>query len=164
MKKIFSVVVLFAIMILTVFGCGGSAKHFTGEWKFSKITKVECSSDFTQSDLDDFKEFYDVETKEDVAQIIMDTLVEGEIYKSYYIKFDGKKAYTLDPLMEREATWAFYQTGDNTGFISYDTQLDASAGNPAPEVFPGISYLADSDTLVIVERYSVYMVTIELKR
>ena len=30
--------------------------------------------------------------------------------------------------------------GENEGFISYDAELDASAGNPAPEVFPEISY------------------------
>ena len=67
-------------------------------------------------------------------------------------------------MFEREVTWAFYQTDENEGFLSYSTELDASEGNPTPEIFPEISYKADTDTLIIVERYSHFMVTLELVR
>ena len=67
--------------------------------------------------------------------------------------------------MEREATWFFYQTGENEGFISYDGMLDANNGNPAPIVFPDISYKADTNSMYItINDYSAFMITLKLSR
>ena len=165
MKKFLSVVVLLTILALSLFGCSSVPPHFKGEWKFSQISKVELSPDVSQNDLDALKERYSVDTEEGVLTAVLAQLVADETFNPYYIKFDKKKAYTYNALFVSETTWAFYQTDENEGFISYNTELDASLGNPFPDIFPEITYKADSDTLVIVERYNdFYMVTLELKR
>jgi hypothetical protein len=164
MKKILSIVTLLTILALSLFGCSSAPKHFKGEWKFSQITKVELSTEVSADTLELLKEYYGVDTEEGVENSALAQFIEDGTFNSYYIRFDKKYTYTNDPLMEREATWVFYQTGENEGFISYDAELDASAGNPAPEVFPEISYDAETDTLTIVERYSSYMVTLALIR
>ena len=164
MKKILSVVTLLTILALSLFGCSSTPKHFQGEWKFSQITKLELSTDISIGELDMLKEAYGVDTKEAVENIILTQFIEDGTYNTYYIRFDKKYTYTKDPLMDREATWVFYQTGENEGFISYDAELDASTGNPAPEVFPEISYDTETDTMTIVERYGSYMVTLILTR
>ena len=45
MKKIFSIVLVLTLMVASLVGCGGSTKHFSGEWKFSKITKEKLYAD-----------------------------------------------------------------------------------------------------------------------
>ena len=164
MKKLLSVVTLLTILALSIFGCGGAPKHFKGEWKFSQISKVELATDLYEGTLDLLKESYGVDSEESVINKVLTQFVEEGTFNTYYLKFDEKFTYTYDPLFERDVTWAFYQTSENAGFLSYDMELDASAGNPAPEVFPEISYKADTDTMIIVERYSSFMVTLELKR
>lgn len=164
MKKFLSVVLLVTVLALSLFGCSSTPQHFKGKWNFSQIVKVELATDLYEGDVDILKESYGANTEEELLDSALEQFLEDETFNTYYIKFDTKYTYTYDPLFEREATWAFYQTGENTGFISYATELDASAGNPAPEIFPEISYKADTNTLVIVERYSSFMVTLELKR
>jgi hypothetical protein len=164
MKKLLSVAMLLTVLAVSLFGCNNAPKQFTGKWEFSQIIKVELATDLSAGDLDLLKEAYGVDTEEGVVTSALAQFVEDGTFNSYYIKFGKKYTYTYDALFNREATWAFYQTGENEGFISYATELDASAGNPAPEVFPEISYKADTDTMIIVERYSSFMVTLELKR
>lgn len=164
MKKFLSVVMLVTVLALSLFGCNSVPKHFKGEWRFSQITKVEIATDAPTGTLENLKEAHGVDTQEEVENAVMTSFIEEETFNSYYLKFDKKFTYTYDALFEREATWVFYQTSENEGFISYATELDASEGNPAPEVFPEISYKADTDTMIIVERYGVFMVTLELKR
>ena len=164
MKKLLSLAVLLTFLALSLIGCGGAPNHFKGEWKFSQINKVELATDIPAGTLDLLKEGYGVDTEEDVINTILAQFIKDETFKTYYLKFEKKYTYTYDALFEREVTWAFYQTDENEGFLSYSTELDASEGNPTPEIFPEISYKADTDTLIIVERYSHFMVTLELVR
>ena len=88
-----------------------------------------------------------------------------ETFASVYIKFGGKHTYTYDPIMEREATWVFYQTSENEGFISFYAELDVNDGNPDPIVCPEISYNPDSNTVyMVLNAYGSFMITIELTR
>jgi hypothetical protein len=66
--------------------------------------------------------------------------------------------------MDREATWVFYQTGENEGFLSFYTELDATNGNPDPILYPSVVYNAETDTLLMTLHYIGFMVTIELTR
>ena len=164
MKKILSLIMVLTLVAISLFGCNSAPKHFTGEWKFSQISKVELATELPTGTLDLLKESYGVDTEEEVVNSALAQFVADKTFNTYYIKFDKKYTYTYDALFEREVTWAFYQTGENEGFISYDAELDASAGNPAPGVFPEISYKKDTDTMTIVECYSSFMVTLELTR
>lgn len=165
MKKILSLIIVLTLSAICLFGCNSMPKHFTGEWKFSQISKVELSTELSTFEIEMLKEAYGVDSEEGIINSRLAQFAEEETFANYYLKFGKEYTYTYDPLFDREVTWAFYQTSENKGFISYDTQLDASAGNPAPEVFPEISYNPDTDTMVIVEPYSsYYIVTLELKR
>ena len=164
MKKFLSLIIGLTLMVFCLFGCSTTPKHFTGEWKFLQINKVELATDLSTGTIDMLKEAYGVDTEEGIVNYISSYITTNETFNAYYLKFDKTYTYSYDALSERKVTWAFYQTGENQGFISYSTELDASEGNPAPEVFPEITYKPDTDTMIIVERYSDFMVTLELKR
>lgn len=165
MKKIFSIVLVLTLMVASLVGCGGSSKHFSGEWKFSKITKVEFSPEIDNETLDVLKQTYGAEDEEGVLTNAFAKFTQDGTFANFYLKFDKKYTYTYDAIMEREATWFFYQTGENEGFISYDGMLDANNGNPAPVVFPDISYKEDTNSMYItINDYSAFMITIELTR
>ena len=165
MKKIFSIVLVLTLMIASLVGCGGSSKHFSGEWKFSKITKVEFVPVLPEGMLDLLKQEYNAEDEDGIINNAFDRFVADETFSNLYIKFDGKQTYTYDPFMDREATWVFYQTSENEGFISFYAELDINDGNPDPIVCPEISYNPDSNTVYIVlNAYGSFMITIELTR
>ena len=165
MKKIISTILLLTLAVASLFGCGGGSKHFSGEWKFSKITNFEFVPNVSESTVEMLKEAYNVETKEAVLDTIQDNLVAAKTFENFYLKFDGKNAYTYDPFMEREATWVFYQTAENEGFISFYAEFDVSEGNPDPVVCPEIVYEADKDVAYItLNAQSEFMITIELTR
>ena len=43
--------------------------------------------------------------------------------------------------------------------------LDANNGNPAPIVFPDITYKADTNSMyIIINDYSAFMITLKLSR
>ena len=152
-------------MAASLFGCGGSSKHFSGEWKFSKINKVEFVPELGDGVLDLLKQEYNAEDEAGIISNAFDKFTADETFASVYLKFGGKHTYTYDPLMEREATWVFYQTSENEGFISFYAELDINDGNPDPIVCPEISYNPDSNTVYIVlNAYGSFMITIELTR
>ena len=163
MKKI---IVFILTLITAIFGfaCSGEPEHFSGEWKFSQITDVELVENLSGGVLDMLKERYDVETEEEVISCALADFIAEETFKPFYLRFEKEYTYTYDPNMERVATWVFYQTSENTGFISYDAGLDASEGNPDSEVFPEISYEASTKTMSIVVMYRSFMVTLALAR
>jgi hypothetical protein len=66
--------------------------------------------------------------------------------------------------MDREATWVFYQTSDNEGFLSFYTELDATDANPDPILYPSVVYVEQSNTLLLTLNYIGFMVTVELTR
>lgn len=164
MKKIISTVLILTLMAVSLFGCGGSPKHFSGEWKFSKISKVEFVRELGDGVLDLLKQEYNAENEADILSNALDRFVADETFASVYLKFGGKHTYTYDPLMEREATWVFYQTSENGGFISFYSELDSSDGNPDPVICPEIRYDADTDIMNITINYGSFMVTLELTR
>ena len=165
MKKIFSIVLVLTLMVASLVGCGGSTKHFSGEWKFSKITKVEFSPEIDNETLDVLKQTYGAEDEEGVLTNAFAKFTQDGTFANFYLKFDKKYTYTYDPFMDREATWVFYQTSENEGFISFYAELDINDGNPDPIVCPEISYNPDSNTVYIVlNAYGSFMITIELTR
>jgi hypothetical protein len=152
-------------MVASLVGCGGSSKHFSGEWKFSKITKVEFSPEIDNETVDGLKQIYGAEDEEGVLTNAFAKFTQDGTFANFYLKFDKKYTYTYDAIMEREATWVFYQTSENEGFISFYAELDINDGNPDPIVCPEISYNPDSNTVYIVlNAYGSFMITIELTR
>ena len=163
MKKFFSLV-LALLMSLSLFGCSNTPKHFTGTWNYLQIISVEIAPNTSASDLDSLKEIYGADTAEGIESNAMESFSQNGVFDQFYIKFDKKSTYTYDPILEREATWVFYQTSEDEGFISFYAELDASAGNPDPQVCPEVFYNAQIDALFIVQYYMGFMVTLGLTR
>ena len=163
MKKLIAFVLLISVMIVSLFGCGGTPKCFTGEWKFSAINSVELKSDLDQSVIDLLKEEYSAENEEEIKTNALDRFVAEEVFTPCYIKF-GKETYTYDPVLVREATWAFYQLTENEGFLSFYTGLDVANGNPDPILYPDVAYNAETNTMFLTINYTAFMVTLELVR
>ena len=167
MKKIIigvvSLLIVTSIAAVLIF-VGGTPKHFRGEWKFSKISSVEVTSNVHESWLIRFEEEYGAKDQASINAAAIDALSKDDIFAPYYVNFDGKYTYTYDPIMEREATWCFYQTGDNTGFISFYSELNVEEGNPDPSIFPEIAYNAEADVLFVTLYHVGFAVTLELTR
>ena len=165
MKKLLSLLIALTLIIVCLSGCTKGPEHFTGEWKFSEIVKVDLSPEIDDYMLDALKQIYNAEDEETILSNAFAKFTQDGTFANFYLKFDKKYTYTYDAIMEREATWFFYQTGENEGFISYDGMLDASNGNPAPVVFPDISYKADTNSMYItINDYSAFMITLKLSR
>lgn len=165
MKKLLSLLIALTLILVCLSGCTKQPKHFTGEWKFAEITKIEFSPEIDDYTLDILKQIYNAEDEETILSNAFAKFTQDGTFAIFYLKFDKEYTYTYDAIMEREATWFFYQTGENEGFISYDGMLDANNGNPAPVVFPDISYKADTDNMYItINDYSAFMITLKLSR
>ena len=165
MKKLLSSLIALTLILVCLSGCTKQPKHFTGEWKFSEIVKVDLSPEIDNYTLDALKQRYNAEDDETILSNAFAKFAQDGTFANFYLKFDKKYTYTYDAIMEREATWFFYQTGENEGFISYDGMLDANNGNPAPVVFPDISYKADTNSMYItINDFSAFMITLKLSR
>ena len=165
MKKLLSSLIALTLILVCLSGCTKQPKHFTGEWKFSEIVKVDLSPEIDNYTLDALKQRYNAEDDETILSNAFAKFTQDGTFANFYLKFDKKYTYTYDAMMEREVTWFFYQTGENEGFISYDGMLDANNGNPAPVVFPDISYKADTDNMYItINDYNAFMITLKLIR
>ena len=165
MKKFFSIVLVLTLMGASLVGCGGSSKHFSGEWKFAKLIKVELMPSLDDDTLDLLKQEYNAEDEAGIVSNAKDRFESEQTFANFYLKFESKNTYTYDPFMDREATWVFYKTGENEGFISFYGELDASAGNPDPVVCPDIVYKADANAMqIVLSGYGAFMFTLELKR
>lgn len=164
MKKIIALMLLITIMTVSLVGCNFMPKCFTGEWNFSSVTEIELEPNLPQSTIDILKEIYQAEDEEGIVSNALDKFVDEGVFEPCYVKFTNKYTYTYDPVMDREATWKFYKLTENTGFISFYTELDASNGNPDPVLYPDLVYNAESDTMSMTINYIGFMVTIELVR
>ena len=114
--------------------------------------------------MDWLKEIYGAQDEAGIVASALDKFVEEQTFDSCYIRFEKNRVYTYDPAMDREATWVFYQTGENEGFISFFTELDANEGNPDPVICPALVYNPNSQVMTIVLNYSEFMVTLEMTR
>ena len=165
MKKFLSLIAVLTLTAICLFGCKVAPKHFKGEWKFSQVCEVALSSELTTNEIQTLKEVYGVDSEEGIINTALAQFTEENTFANSYLKFGGKHTYTYDPLMEREATWVFYQTSENGGFISFYSELDVNDGNPDPVVCPEISYNADTNIMYItINAYGAFMVTLELTR
>ncbi len=165
MKKILSLIIVLTLAAVSLFGCNSAPKHFTGEWKFSAVEKVEFIPALDEGTLDMLKQVYNAEDEESILNNALDSFIADKTFENFYLKFDGKYTYTYDSIMDREATWVFYQTSETEGFISFDAELDVNNGNPDPVVYPEISYKADTDAMFItLNNYGSFMVTLKLTR
>ena len=165
MNKLLSLLTALTLVVVCLVGCNKESSHFTGEWKFAEITKVEFSPEIDDYTLDALKQIYNAEDEETILSNAFAKFTQDGTFANFYLKFDKKNTYTYDAIMDREATWVFYQTSETEGFISYDGMLDANNGNPAPEVFPDIFYKADTDNMYItINDYNAFMITLKLIR
>ena len=164
MKKLVIFALVLSMIAVALSGCSSKPEYFTGEWKFSKMIKVELVSDVTEERTAELMQEYGAEDMAGLEESVIADLVADKIFDPYYLNFDKKYTYTYDPIMEREATWVFYQTGGNEGFISFYAELDAAEGNPDPRNNPMVSYNAEKGTLIVTLNFSAFMVTVELSR
>ena len=164
MKKIVAVALLLSLMALSLVGCTAPASTFSGEWRFSKIAKVEISPEASEEMIELYKEHYGVtDTDGLIASARADFEADGA-FNACYIRFEGDRTYTYDPAMDREATWVFFKTAENEGFLSFYTEIDPSEVTPDPIVFPPVVYDAQANTLSMPMQYSVFIVTVELAK
>ena len=163
MKKLVIFALVLSIMAVALIGCG-TKTQFKGNWNFSQITKVELVPDLEESRIDGLKEQYSAEDEKGIIDAALAAFKADKIFDACYINFDKKYTYTYDPVLDREATWAFYQLGDNAGFISFYTELDVTDSNPDPVLYPDIVYNAETGTMLMTLNYYSFMVTIELTR
>ena len=164
MKKLLIFTLALLMLAVACFGCSKTPDYFKGQWNFAKISKVEVASHVSETTLDELMQAYDAESKAAVEEKALAAFLADGTFSSCYLKFGTELSYTYDPLMEREATWVFYQTGENEGFISFYAELDVADGNPDPTNNPAIIYNAETDTLYMTINYISFMVTIELSR
>lgn len=165
MKKIFSLIIGLTIMVFSLFGCNTTPSHFSGEWKFSEVDKVEFVPNLSQEDLDSLKQQYNADDEAGILTNALAYFADDENIADFYLRFEKEYTYTYDPFADREATWFFYQTGENEGFISFDGYLEANNGNPDSVVYPDIVYKKDTNTMYIaINNYGSFMITLELTR
>jgi hypothetical protein len=163
MKKLIVFALVISIMTLAFAGCASTPKCFTGEWKFSKLNKVEVSPNAYDFVIEELMNQYGVEDKDALAASAFADFNENNTFAVCYINFAKKYTYTYDTAMEREATWFFYQTGDNEGFLSF-YEIEEVNGNPDPAIHPSVVYNADTNTMYLTFQHVAYTVTIELSR
>ena len=145
MKKIFSIVLVLTLMVASLVGCGGSSKHFSGEWKFAKLIKVELMPSLDDGTLDLLKQEYNAEDEAGIVSNAKDRFEAEQTFANFYLNFESKNTYTYDPFMDREATWVFYKTGENEGFISFTESLTRARATPIP-LFAPISFIKRMQT------------------
>ena len=162
MKRLVIFVIALSIMAVSLLSCNTKSDHFDGQWKFSKISKVEIAPDV--ENIDHLKEEYGGEDKKGIEEKALERFIADGTFNPCYLNFGKKQSYTYDPIMDREATWVFYQTSDDEGFLSFYTELDASNGNPDPMLYPSVVYVEQTDTMLLTLRYIGFMVTVELTR
>lgn len=164
MKKLVIFMLVLAMVTVSLCACSTGPDQFSGQWKFSKISKVEIKSDVTEERLAELKEEYDAEDEQGIVAGALAKFNADGTFAPCYLNFGKKLSHTYDPIMEREATWAFYQTGENEGFLSFYSELDAADGNPDPVNNPPVVYVAETDTLLLTLHYIAFVVTVELTR
>ena len=164
MKKFVIFALFISIMACAFSGCSTTPEQFTGKWNFAKISKVELAPELDASLIDGLKEKYNAEDEKGILEGALADFKNEKTFDGCYINFDQKNTYTYDPIMEREATWVFYQTGDNEGFLSFYTEIDPSTVTPDPVAFPPIVYNAETKTITFPIWYNAFVVTIELSR
>ena len=164
MKKLVVIALVFSMMTVALFGCSMTG-NFSGEWNFSKIAKVEFAPELSEDSMANLKTLYNAEDEAGILENALAAFNEDGTFAPYYIKFGSPYTYSYDPLIPgREATWVFYSTGENEGFVSFYTELDAAEGNPDPVGNPNLVYNPESGTMQAVLGYSAFMVTVELTK
>jgi hypothetical protein len=118
----------------------------------------------TDERMAELKEEYSAEDAQGVVAGALAKFNADGTFAPCYLNFGKKLSYTYDPIMDREATWVFYQTGENEGFLSFYAELDAAAGNPDPTNNPPVAYVAENNTLLLTLHYVAFVVTIELTK
>ena len=165
MKKLIVFALIFAMLTIPFVGCTKTPAHFTGNWSFSKISKVQLLSvDMSEDDLNALMDFYSATTPEGIEANALAAFAADGTFAPCYLKFEKKNSYSYDPVGEREATWVFYQTGENTGFLSFYAELNAADGNPDPANNPDVVYDPESGTLSMTIRHTAFKVTVELTK
>ena len=163
MRKIVIFAIVLSMLTVSLLSCGASGP-FSGQWNFSKISSVEIAPGADEEWMDSFKELYGAEDEAGIEANALASFNEKGSFEPCYIRFEKKYTYTYDVAMDREATWSFYQTGENIGFISFYTELDVANGNPDPVVCPEIVYNAETGIMSMTTYYLGFMVTVELTK
>jgi hypothetical protein len=159
MKKIFKTLILLLLVTFSLVGC--TQKQFDGKWNFKDISDIEIAPNVSASDIEYYKEHYGVEDNAALEDAVLAAYKEEGLFAPSYINFSGKYTYTYDVAMDREATWVFFKTSENEGFLSFYTEIDSSEGNPDPEIFPSLVYNSETNSMYMTYKYADFMVTIE---
>lgn len=162
MKRLICLILALTVLVAALCGCSKPAEHFTGQWKYSAIRSVEIVPSADEDLIRSLKEDYGAADEAGVESAALSEFLADGTFSGCYLHFDGSRAYTYDPVMEREATWAFYRTGDGEGFLSMFAELDAADGNPDPANNPAVAYEAKNGVMLLVLKYAAFMVTLEL--
>jgi hypothetical protein len=162
MKKNIKTLVLLVLAAPSLIGC--SPSHFSGKWKFNSIADIAMSPNVGEDVIESYKEHYGVSDVAGIEAAALDSFKEEKLFNPCYINFSGKYTYTYDVIMEREATWVFFQTSENEGFLSFYSELDPSEGNPDPEIFPPLVYNPETDNMYMTYTYSAFNFSIEFVR
>ena len=163
MKKLIVFAIVLSILAVSLMSCGANGP-FSGEWKFSKVSSVEIAPGADEEWLDSAKELYGAEDEAGIKANALAAFKENGVFAPCYIKFEKENTYTYDPAMDREATWKFYKTGDNTGFISFYTELESTGVNPDPVIYPDLAYNAETGVMSMTLYYLGFMVTVEFTK
>lgn len=164
MKKIVAFVLLLSFATVALFGCSAPAGAFSGEWRFSKIAKIELDPSLDEETVSLLVEHYGAEDEAGLPAAALASFVEEKVFDPCYVRFEGDRTYTYDPAMDREATWVFFKTSENGGFLSFYTEIDPSEVTPDPIVFPPVVYNAEANTLSLTIQHTAFFVTVELSK
>lgn len=164
MKKRILFALALSLLTLAFVGCNKAPAHFSGEWSFSRIADVKLSPEVDGEVLEGLKENYGAEDEAGVVAAARAAFEADSTFAPCYVNFTKDGTYTYDPIALREATWVFYQTAENEGFLSFYTEIDPSEVTPDPAVFPPVVYHAESNTLTLTIRYASFAVTVELTK
>ena len=164
MKKLILFTLALSLLTLAFVGCSTAPAHFSGEWHFSRIADITLSSDVDAEMLEGLKEGYGAADKEGVLTAARAAFDADKTFTPCYVNFTKDRTYTYDPIAVREATWVFYQTAENEGFLSFYAEIDPSEVTPDPAVFPPVVYNPESNTLTLTIKYSAFVVAVELTK
>lgn len=163
MKKTIVSLILLAAMTLSLFGCAGKSAYEKEEWVFSGIVEVSIIPDLDELRREQLYEEFDTQDDAEIEAAFLNQIVEDGVFSPCYLNFSGNLVKYYDSVMEREATYAFYKTSENEGFLSVYTELNVEDGNPDPNTNPPFTYYPETNTFVVMESYIGFYVFVEYR-
>lgn len=165
MKKVISVFLTVILVACLFTACGGS-DYAKGEWVFSRVVGVELKEEVAtspgyESYLNELYTEYNASNEEELEAAMLAEIIENGDFTPCYINFKSDRVAFYDVIMEREATYVYYETGENEGFFSVYTELDPADGNPDPLTNPPLVYNPETKTITVSLGYGAVVAILE---